>query len=49
MIQAQIPKPPAEPPPEPDFDTERLAGQLERMAAALENAASTLEGEAPAS
>ena len=39
----------AEPPPEPDFDTERLAGQLERMAAALENAASTLEGEAPAS
>ncbi|UYH55639.1 cell division protein ZapA [Qipengyuania sp. SS22] len=38
-----------EPPPEPKFDTERLAGQLERMAAALENAASTLEGEAPAS
>ncbi|MEH6722272.1 MAG: cell division protein ZapA [Qipengyuania sp.] len=39
----------AEPPPEPDFDAERLAGQLERMAAALENAASTLEGEGPAS
>lgn len=39
----------AEPPAAPEFDTERLAGQLERMAAALENAASTLEGEGPAS
>ena len=29
---------------EPDFDADRLAGQLERMATALENAASTLEG-----
>ena len=34
---------PAEP-AEPDFDAERLAGQLERVALALENAASTLEG-----
>ena len=32
------------PPAEPDFDADRLAGQLERMATALENAASTLEG-----
>lgn len=31
-------------PVEPDFDAERLAGQLERIAVALENAASTLEG-----
>ena len=30
-------------PPEPAFDADRLAGQLERIAAALENAASTLE------
>ena len=34
--------PPA--PSEPEFDAERLAGQLERIALALENAASTLEG-----
>ena len=30
-------------PPEPAFDADRLAGQLERIAAALEKAASTLE------
>ena len=30
-------------PPEPAFDADRLAGQLERIAAALENAASSLE------
>jgi cell division protein ZapA len=30
-------------PAEPDFDAERLAGQLERLAGALENAAQVLE------
>ncbi|QKG71417.1 cell division protein ZapA [Erythrobacter mangrovi] len=28
----------------PDFDAERIAGQLERLAGALENAAQVLEG-----
>ena len=35
--------PPA-PTAEPDFDSERLAAQLERIAGALENAALVLEG-----
>ena len=34
---------------DPQFDTGRLAGQLERIALALENAASTLESGRPAS
>ncbi len=37
------------PPPEAEFDPERLANRLERLAGALENAASTLEGGADAS
>jgi cell division protein ZapA len=36
-------------PPQPVFDTERLAAQLEHIAGALENAASTLEGGAQGS
>ena len=34
---------------DPQFDTGRLAGQLERVALALENAASTLESSRPTS
>ena len=35
--------PPPPPPAAPDFDSARLATQLERIASALENAATTLE------
>ena len=37
------PAPPPSPAPAPDFDSARLATQLERIASALENAATTLE------
>ena len=43
LDEAQSAPPPAPPPVAPDFDSARLASQLERVASALENAATTLE------
>ena len=43
LDEAQSVPPPPSPPPAPDFDSARLASQLERIASALENAATTLE------
>ena len=43
LDEAQSAPPPPSPPPAPDFDSARLATQLERIASALENAATTLE------
>ena len=43
LDEAQSAPPPPLPPAAPDFDSARLATQLERIAGALENAATTLE------
>ena len=43
LDEAQNAAPPPAPAPTQDFDSARLATQLERIASALENAATTLE------
>ena len=43
LDEAQSAPPPPPPPAAPEFDSARLATQLERIARALENAATTLE------